>query len=71
MSPFLQNLLAILLVALAATYTLFQATKSLRGKASKLGSCCSKGCSSLEKSPTESAQPKTQFLPADMLKRRS
>jgi hypothetical protein len=61
-----QDVLALTLVAACGGWAVWQAVKSLSGKKSRMGSCCTKGCSSQESSQTT----KTQFLPADLLKKR-
>jgi hypothetical protein len=63
---FLQNLIALLLVAACGGWAVWQGVKAFSGKKSRIGSCCSKGCSGQEKTPGA----KTQFLPADLLKKR-
>ena len=68
MNQWVQNLLALTLVALCLAYVLWQAFASLRGKRSKLGSCCSKGCQ-----PPATTHPKAEkviFFPSDMLRKR-
>ncbi len=68
MTLWLQHLLALGLVALAASYVVYQATSAMRGKRSKLGSCCAKGCT-----PKPTSAPKSEaiiFFPSDLLKKR-
>ena len=63
-----QHLLALTLAAACLSYVVWQAFASLRGKRSKLGSCCSKGCQ-----PPVVADPKVEkviFFPSDMLRKR-
>jgi hypothetical protein len=67
MANWLQNLLAIAIVAACGAWAIRQSVKSLRGKPGKLGSCCAKGCSA----QTPSAEPKVQFIPSEMLTRRT
>jgi hypothetical protein len=67
MATWIQNLVAILIVAACGVWAVWQSVKSLRGKPGKLGSCCAKGCSA--QSPT--AEPKVQFIPSEMLTRRT
>jgi len=66
MPLWMQTILALTLVLSCGSWAAWQGVKSLRGKASKIGSCCQKGCGSTAK-PTA---PQVQFLPSDLLKRR-
>jgi hypothetical protein len=59
-----QNFLVLLIVTFAAVFVVWQATRSLAGKRSKLGSCCAKGC---EAPKPEEQQAKMQFMPVEML----
>ncbi len=68
MNPWVQNLLALTLVGLCLAYVIWQAFASLRGKRSKLGSCCSKGCNPPATAPSKSE--KIIFFPSDMLLKR-
>jgi hypothetical protein len=67
MPAWLQNLLALTLVAACGLWAARQAVRSLRGKRSRLGSCCDKGCGAAQTKP---AAGPVQFLPSDLLKRR-
>lgn len=67
MSVWQQHLLVLLLVAGCAVAIGLQAVRTLRGKKSKLGSCCAKGCEAGEPAKT----PGVHFMPADMLRKRS
>jgi hypothetical protein len=64
MSLLVQNILVLSLVAVCVALVVWQATRSLVGKRSKLGSCCAKGC---ETPKPEEPQAKTQFMPVEML----
>ena len=66
MPALVQNLIVLTLVAACGGWAAWQGVKAVAGKKSRLGSCCSKGCST----PEKTQGPKTQFLPADLLKRR-
>ncbi len=68
MPLWLQNILVFLIVGLCLGAVVYQAAQSLRGRKSRLGSCCAKGCTPL---PT-SAKPtqKVQFIPVEMLSRK-
>ena len=73
MSLWLQNLLVLLLVLACLAFIARQALCSLRGKRSKLGSCCAKGCDAAEKNPAPSKNPKPErivFLPVELLGKR-
>ncbi len=60
-----QHLLVFLLIAVCATFVGVQAARTLRGKKSKLGSCCAKGC---DPEPRASKGGGVQFLPVEMLR---
>lgn len=64
----LQHALVLTLTALCLAFCTWQGFRTLLGKRSKLGSCCTKGCAS------EPAQPKAaekiHFLPVEMLRRK-
>jgi hypothetical protein len=63
----LQHILVLLLVAACIAVIGVQAVRTLRGKKSKLGSCCAKGC----EPPAESASPRgVHFMPVEMLRKR-
>jgi hypothetical protein len=64
-----QHILALTLVGLCLAYTGYHGVRSLRGKTSRLGSCCAKGCAA-QQPPTATTTEKIHFLPADMLGRR-
>jgi hypothetical protein len=71
----IQNLLVLLLVAACVAWVGRQAFQSLRGRRSKLGSCCAKGCTTTapEAKPTEQqspAAPRIAFIPLEQLARR-
>jgi hypothetical protein len=63
----LQHLLVLLLVVACVALVARQAVVTLRGRG-KLGSCCSKGCSSAN--PAKPPADRVVFLPADMLTKR-
>jgi hypothetical protein len=68
MHIWLQHLLALLLVLACATIVIWQIVQSLRGKKSRVGSCCSKGCASEAKA--KPAKERIVFMPVEMLGRR-
>jgi hypothetical protein len=64
MTPLAQNLAVVFVVGGCVAYVSWQLLQAFRGRKSKLGSCCAKGCSVAEK--TANAPPKPapeQFLP--------
>jgi hypothetical protein len=64
MTPIFQNLAVLLIVGLCAAYVGWQMLQALRGRKSKLGSCCAKGCGVAEKSADTTPKPApAQFLP--------
>ena len=69
MSQLWQHILVLLLVGACLTFVVWQGAKALGGRRSKLGSCCSKGCSTQEHEKAGNPS-KIQFLPAEMLGRR-
>ena len=68
MSLYLQHTLVFVLVGACLTFVARQAFASLRGKRSKLGSCCAKGCEPPK--PDNDKPERIVFLPADMLRKR-
>ncbi|HTL28163.1 MAG TPA: hypothetical protein VL282_03035 [Tepidisphaeraceae bacterium] len=58
-----QNILVLTLVAICVVIVIWQASRSLVGKRSRLGSCCAKGC----EAPKPEQGSKTQFMPVEML----
>jgi len=81
----IQHLIVLVLVGTCLGVVTFQAFSTLKGKKSKLGSCCSKGCGvertnpnsslALSKTRISGAEPATKserivFLPVEMLGRR-
>ena len=69
MPLWLQHTLALLIVAGALFVVLRQLVFFFRGRKSRLGSCCAKGCT-----PPQNASDKPErviFLPVEMLNRRS
>ena len=71
MTPLAQNLPVLLIVGICAAYILYQAIQAFRGRKSKLGSCCAKGCGVAEKKTDIAPKPApVQFLPLENLGRR-
>ena len=69
MSIWLQNLLVVIAVAACGAFLGWQGWRTLMGKRSKLGSCCSTGCGAHEPKKANSGQ-RIVFLPADALGRK-
>ena len=65
-----ENLVILLLVAASATYVVYQTTQTLRGRRSKVGQCCAKGCSHSEPAATKPPTERIVFLPAELLTRK-
>lgn len=68
MAMWLQNLVVLTAVAVCSSYAVWQGIKAVRGKRSRLGSCCDKGCGNAQPQATPTA--KIHFLPSDMLTRK-
>jgi len=64
-----QNLLVLLLVGVCLMFVGVQAVRTLRGKKSKLGSCCAKGCETPAESSAAGARG-VHFMPVEMLRKR-
>ncbi len=62
-----QHLLVLAIVLACATLVTWQIVQSLRGKKSRVGSCCAKGCASQTEKPRGE---RVVFLPVEMLGRR-
>jgi hypothetical protein len=72
MSSVAQNLAVILIVGVCAVYVGYQAFQAMRGRKSKLGSCCAKGCDAGARKGAElEARPAEQFIPLAALARRA
>ena len=72
MTPLAQNLAVLLIVGICLAYVGWQAVQAFRGRKSKLGSCCAKGCGTAEKSSDSPAKPApAQFLPLANVGRRT
>ena len=69
MTLWLQNLLVLVAVCGCSGFVLWQSVQSLRGKKSKVGSCCAKGCSDTAKAKPPAGQ-RIVFMPAELLARR-
>jgi len=69
MGAWTQTVIALSLVAICAIVIGRQALAWFKGRASKLGSCCSKGCGAGDKAlvAAKPAAPPMQFMPAELL----
>jgi hypothetical protein len=67
MPLWLQHTLVLLLVAAAALVLLRQAVGALRGRRSKLGSCCDKGCDPQPRQ--QQSGERLAFIPVDSVTR--
>lgn len=69
MAIWAQHLLVILLVVACACIVGRQIVASLRGKQSRVGSCCAKGCSEVAKEQEAKAKTteRVVFLPVEFL----
>jgi hypothetical protein len=73
MTLIVQNFLVLLLVGACVVWVGRQAFHSLSGRRSKLGSCCAKGCSTVDSAqrPAEKQpSPRVAFIPLEQLARR-
>ena len=69
MNHWLQHLLVLALVAACLTFVARQAFAGLRGRKSKLGSCCAKGCEPPSNPASTTRPEKIVFLPVEMLRK--
>ena len=67
MTLWIQNLIVLLAVAGCLAFVGRQAFQTLRGRKSKIGSCCAKGCSA-SAPPAGKPTERVHFLPVEMLK---
>ena len=67
MSIALQHVKVLLIVAACVAVVAGQGLRTFRGKRSKLGACCAKGCDAGEASKPQDASRRIVFLPAEML----
>lgn len=74
MSVWIQHLLVLVIVCGAVAFVAWQVLRGLRGKSSRVGSCCARGCAA----PTNDAAPtddrparaeRVVFLPLERLTR--
>jgi hypothetical protein len=68
MPLWLQHTLVLALVGLCLAYTGYQGFRTLRGRKSRLGSCCAKGCAA--DAPSVAQADRIHFLPAEMLRKK-
>ena len=72
MSLALQHLLVLTIVGGAFAFVAWQALRSLRGKSSRVGSCCTRGCGPIveTKQPDSAARERILFIPSESLIKR-
>jgi hypothetical protein len=73
MPLWLQHTFVLTLVAACLAYTAFGTWRTLAGRRSKLGNCCSKGCGDKVQNEPTAGAPATRrivFLPVEMLRKR-
>ena len=70
MPMIVQHLLVLALVLACATFVGWQSVQSLRGKKSRVGSCCAKGCSETAKPRVAKEGERIVFMPVEMLARK-
>lgn len=70
MSPLLQNLIALLLVAACVGYVGWQLFKTINFGNGKAGKCCSQGCDAHAKADQEKPKAGLQFIASDSLRRK-
>ncbi|HSI33866.1 MAG: hypothetical protein ACAI43_27645 [Phycisphaerae bacterium] len=72
MPLWLQHTLVLTLVAACCAYVVLGAWRTLAGRRSKLGNCCSKGCGgNAQNEPTTgTGNRRIVFLPVEMLRKR-
>jgi hypothetical protein len=71
MSVLLQHVAALSVVALCFGYVGWQGVQALRGKRSRVGSCCAKGCGNATAgTPTAEPKPQVMYIPISSLSRR-
>ena len=72
MPDLLQHIIVLTIVAGCAAYVGWQTFQTLRGKKSRVGSCCAKGCDAAmnTKSSATSQSPRIVYIPVEMLTRR-
>lgn len=68
MTIWLQHLLVLAITLACATFVVWQSVRTLRGKRSRVGSCCAKGCDQTAK-PQAANQQRIVFFPVEMLKK--
>ena len=66
MNLWLQHLLVLTLVAACLGVVARQGVRTLRGKKSRLGSCCARGCDAGSSQPKPGVE-RIVFLPSDLL----
>lgn len=67
MPVWLQTIIVLLIVGVALGKVSFELVRSLFGHRSRLGACCSHGCSTKKKDPNVQRQVNTAFVPVELL----
>lgn len=71
MAIWLQNLLVFLLVAACGAAVVYQLVQGFRGKKSRIGQCCAKGCAAHEQAAQQKPpENRIVFMPVEMLARK-
>ena len=70
MALWLQHLLVLLAVLACGTFIVWQTVRSLSGKATRVGSCCAKGCAGSNLPANRKAAKRVIFLPVELLAQR-
>jgi hypothetical protein len=65
----IQNLIIFLLIAVCLGYVGWHGIQAFRGRKSKLGSCCAKGCSAVADEQMKKPSSSVQFMPVEMITR--
>jgi hypothetical protein len=69
MTTWLQHLLVLTLVLACATFVVWQTVRTLRGKGSRVGSCCAKGCGGGTEQMNQGQAQRVVFLPVETLRK--
>ena len=70
MPVWIQHLLVALIVLACATFVVWQIARTLGGRRSRAGACCSKGCGPEQRAKPQAASQRVVFMPVEMLGRR-
>jgi hypothetical protein len=70
MSDLVQTIIVFIVIGACVAYVAWQGVSALFGRRSRVGACCSKGCSIPDSSAKKSNTAKAQFIPVELLVRR-